>query len=56
MIIWEKKMFSLLGVKNAALKFVRLYLSLGFSSCFCSKVYCNLHQFLILKLVIVEIP
>lgn len=55
MIIWEKKMFSLLSVKNAALKFVRIYLSQAFSTCFCSKGYCSLNQFLILKLIIVEI-
>lgn len=52
MIIWgEKKMFSLLSVKNAALKFVRIYLSQAFSTCFCSKAYCSLNQFLILKLM-----
>lgn len=50
-----KKMFSLLSVKNAALKVVRIYLSQAFSTCFCSKGYCSLNHFLILKLIIVEI-
>lgn len=56
MIFWgKKKLFSLLSVKNVALKFVRIYLSQGFCTCFCSKGYCSLNRFLILKLVTVEI-